>query len=290
MRAAIANNVTVGSGTWITPFTPILSDVGSQEMWEGAPRAPQRPLHGAEAHGEHLPVHLSDLVTGDPQHPGAGIHILLAQCSPRSRDLVVCARLHTRWRSGAFRSLFQGDATFRDRLAPGPLRVHHHLGHRHSDLLAGLPLHSLHGRFAGTVSLAGVEGRSPHVQNEEDERHPEIVDLDHHGAVPASARRRALPAGWAPRSATSCSTSSRSLPLPTSGRSGRTDALRTCSTMALSTSSCASFAAQNFFSGNNCVAEYGHFPSNFLLGVSTAANDINFRRQMRSRLSEGHSR
>src|SRR5262249_51780995 len=37
MRAAVANNVTVGSGTWVTPFTPILSDVGPQEMWEGAP-------------------------------------------------------------------------------------------------------------------------------------------------------------------------------------------------------------------------------------------------------------
>ena len=30
-------NVTVGHGSWITPFTPILSDVGSQEIWEGAP-------------------------------------------------------------------------------------------------------------------------------------------------------------------------------------------------------------------------------------------------------------
>jgi hypothetical protein len=39
----------------------------------------------------------------------------------------------------------------------------------------------------------------------------------------------------------------------------------------------------NFFSGNNCVAESGHFPSNFILGVSTLANDIQFRRQMRSR-------
>ena len=38
-----------------------------------------------------------------------------------------------------------------------------------------------------------------------------------------------------------------------------------------------------FFTGNNCVAEYGHFPSNFLLGVSTPVSDINFRRQMRSR-------
>ena len=37
MRAAIANNVTVGCGTWITPFTPILTNVGSHEIWEGAP-------------------------------------------------------------------------------------------------------------------------------------------------------------------------------------------------------------------------------------------------------------
>jgi hypothetical protein len=41
---------------------------------------------------------------------------------------------------------------------------------------------------------------------------------------------------------------------------------------------------RNFFSGNNCVAEHGQFPSNFLLGVSTPASDIRFRRQMRSRL------
>jgi non-ribosomal peptide synthetase-like protein len=41
---------------------------------------------------------------------------------------------------------------------------------------------------------------------------------------------------------------------------------------------------RNFFSGNNCVAEHGQFPSNFLLGASTPASDIQFRRQMRSRL------
>ncbi len=43
---------------------------------------------------------------------------------------------------------------------------------------------------------------------------------------------------------------------------------------------------RNFFAGNNCVAESGQFPSNFLLGVSTPGNDIRFRRQMRSRLGE----
>jgi hypothetical protein len=42
----------------------------------------------------------------------------------------------------------------------------------------------------------------------------------------------------------------------------------------------------NFFSGNNSVAEYGQYPSNFLLGVSTPGSDIQFRRQMRSRPGE----
>jgi hypothetical protein len=42
----------------------------------------------------------------------------------------------------------------------------------------------------------------------------------------------------------------------------------------------------HFFSGNNCVAEAGQYPSNFLLGVSTPVNNIQFRRQMRSRLGE----
>jgi amino acid adenylation domain-containing protein len=37
MRAAVADDVTVGRGSWITPFTPILTSVGAHEMWEGAP-------------------------------------------------------------------------------------------------------------------------------------------------------------------------------------------------------------------------------------------------------------
>jgi hypothetical protein len=42
----------------------------------------------------------------------------------------------------------------------------------------------------------------------------------------------------------------------------------------------------NFFCSNNSVAESGHLPTNFLLGVSTPASDIGFRLQMRSRLGE----
>ena len=41
----------------------------------------------------------------------------------------------------------------------------------------------------------------------------------------------------------------------------------------------------NFFASNNCVAESGQLPTNFLLGVSTPGSDIRFRRQMRSRHS-----
>ena len=43
--------------------------------------------------------------------------------------------------------------------------------------------------------------------------------------------------------------------------------------------------ANSFFS-NNSVAEHGQFPNNFLLGVSTPASDIRYRRQMRSRRGE----
>jgi non-ribosomal peptide synthetase-like protein len=43
---------------------------------------------------------------------------------------------------------------------------------------------------------------------------------------------------------------------------------------------------RNFFSGNNSVAEHGRLPTNFLLGVSTPVSDIQFRQQMRSRLGE----
>ncbi len=114
----------------------------------GSSRAPQRPLRRAQAHGAQLPVRAPDLVAGDLQHPDAGLHILLAQRGPHFCDLVAYQRPITRRRRRAFRRVLQGDAALRDRLAPGPLRVRHHLGHRRRDLFAGLSLHPLHGRVA----------------------------------------------------------------------------------------------------------------------------------------------
>ena len=99
MRAAIANNVTVGRGAWITPLTPILANVGSQEIWEGAPARLSGRCTRAEAHGDRLPVRLSDLATGDPQRPYADIPILLAHCGSHRRDLLARPRLSARRRS-----------------------------------------------------------------------------------------------------------------------------------------------------------------------------------------------
>jgi len=42
----------------------------------------------------------------------------------------------------------------------------------------------------------------------------------------------------------------------------------------------------NFFAGNNSVSDAGQYPANFLLGVSTPANDLWFRRQLNSRPDE----
>ena len=96
MRAAIANNVTVGRGTWITPFTPILTNGGLAGDVGRSSRAPQRPLHGAEAHRDRLPVRVSDLATGDLQLPYADLPILLAHRGPHRRHLLALPRLSTR--------------------------------------------------------------------------------------------------------------------------------------------------------------------------------------------------
>ncbi len=96
MRAAVANDVTVGRGTWITPFTPILGDVGPQEMWEGAPARRSGRCTRAQAYGPCLPERTSDLAAGDSQHSDADLSVLLAQRGSHRRDRVAGARLHTR--------------------------------------------------------------------------------------------------------------------------------------------------------------------------------------------------
>ncbi len=105
----------VGRGTWITPFTPILSDVGSHEMWEGAPAR----LSGrctelkrtANTCRYKQPIWLLETLNILMQ-----IFIFFwLNLLPGVRHPVARPRPHTGRRSRACRRVFQGDAAIRDR-------------------------------------------------------------------------------------------------------------------------------------------------------------------------------
>ena len=286
MRAAVANSVTVGRGTWITPFTPILADVGPHEMWEGAPAR------------------------------------LAGRCTELKRTASACQYTQPIWLLEILNILMQGFLTFWLSVAPTiaiswvalgfmfPGRAVLHSGYfgvtppfeivwrlalygfvtnwvsivvtstlgclfiRCTAAAPGLyPSHGLRAallmyrmnrmnviqrQWTWTIigqylrALAGV--RFPRVGASECDL---MVNL-----VPelASADSRAF---WCHQAFTNMldygaeHLKLRRLDLP-----------------------------RNFLCGNNSVAEYGKFPANFLLGVSTPASDIRFRRQMRSRLGE----
>ncbi len=212
MRAAIANNVTVGRGSWITPFTPILANVGSQEMWEGAPAR----LGGrctelkrtANACRYASPIWLLETLN------------ILMQVSIFFWLSVVPTAAILWFARGLIPA---GDAELSAeyfRVTPLFEIVWHLTLYAFITAWVTVVVTSLLGCLfirctaasPGLYPSRGLQGRSPHVPNAYNEPHPETVDLDHHRAVPAGARRRCASRGRAPRSATSCSISSRSLP------------------------------------------------------------------------------
>ena len=139
----------------------------------------------------------------------------------------------------------------------------------------------------GLFPSRGLSGALLLYRMNSDERHPAAVDLGDH-----RADLRALAGLRFPRvGGSECDVMFHLVPEVATADSprcsGRTDASATCSTTAPSISRCAaSTCPESSSRGNNCVAEHGDLPSNFLLGSSTPAGDIRFRRQMRSRLGE----
>jgi non-ribosomal peptide synthetase-like protein len=286
MRAAIADGVTVGRGSWITPFTPILSKVGSQEIWEGAPaRLSGRCtelMRTAKTCQYASPIWLLETAN------------ILMQIFI-SFWLVVVPTAAILWFA---RSLIPaGDASLSDeyfRATPlfdivwhltvyaliiswvtivltsvlGCLFIRYTAAspglYPSRGLSGALLLYRMHmmnriqRKWAWTVTgqylraLAGM--RFPHVGASECDLMfnlvPELASADTHVFWSNSCFTNMLDYG-------ARYFTLRQLDMP-----------------------------HNFFSGNNCVAEYGQFPSNFLLGVSTPGNGIQFRRQLRSRLGE----
>src|SRR5262245_2825758 len=286
MRAAVANNVTVGRGTWITPFTPILSDVGSQEMWSGAPAR----LNGrctelkrtAEVCRYASPIWLLETANIVMQI----FHFLCLNLVPTAvilwlaRGLIPAGEaelsnayfrvtplpeiaLHLTlfafivgWASVVVTSVL--DCLFIRWTAASP-GLHPSRGLRGALLLFRMGLmNSIQHRWTWTITgqylraLAGM--RFPRVGASE-------CDLMYN-LVPEAATADSQ-VFWS----NGCYTNMldygaehiklRHVDMP-----------------------------RNFFSGNNCVVEHGQFPTNFLVGVSTPASDIEFRRQMRSRPGE----
>ena len=286
MRAAIANNVRVGRGTWITPFTPILSDVGSQEMWEGAPAR------------------------------------LSGRCTELKRTANTCQYAYPIWLLETLNVLMQifvrfwlsavptaailwfargfipaGEAEFSDAyFSVTPLFeiVWHLTLYAFITTWVTVVVTSLLGCLfirctaasPGLYPSRGLRGALLMYRMNEMNRIQRLWTWTITGQY-----LRALAGMRFPRlGASECDVMFNLVP-----------EVATADSTVFWSNGCFTnmldYGAEhfklrqldmprNFFSGNNCVAEYGHFPSNFLLGVSTPASDIQFRRQMRSRLGE----
>ena len=286
MRAAVASNVTVGRGTWITPLTPILADVGPQQMWEGAPaRLAGRCTElkrTASACQYAQPIWLLEILNILMQGflnivlsvaPTAAISwLVLGWVFPGRAvldsgyfgvtppfEIVWRLALYgfiTTWVSSVVTSTLGCLFIRCTAAAPGlyPTR-----GLRAALLMYRMNrMNIIQRRWTWTIigqylrALAGV--RFPRVGASECDV---MVNL-----VPelASADSRAF---WCNHSFTDMldygaeHLKLRRLDMP-----------------------------RNLFTGNNSVVECGNLPANLVLGVSTPASDIRFRRQMRSRPGE----
>jgi non-ribosomal peptide synthetase-like protein len=286
MRAAIANNVTVGRGTWITPLTPILSDVGSQEMWEGAPARMSGRCTALKRTARNCqyayPVWFLETLN-------ILMQVLVFFC------LSVVPAAAILWLTSGFLPAEEAD------LSDAYLRV--------TPLFQVASQLTL-GAFVTTWTTIVVTSlltclfirctaASPGLYPSRGlscalllYRMSEMNRIQRLWTWTITGQYlRALAGMRFPRSgASECDVMFNLVPEQASADS-QVFWSNGCFTNMLD------YGAEhiklrqldmprNFFSGNNCVAEHGHFPSNFLLGVSTPASEVQFRRQMRSRLGE----
>jgi non-ribosomal peptide synthetase-like protein len=286
MRAAVAGGVTVGRGAWITPFTPALADVGAQEMWEGAPaRRVGRCTHLVRTANACRNVHPIWLLEGTNLFMQLFISFWLrvlpaAAILWLARDLIpadtadfsaayfmatplpeVIGRLTlygfvTTWLTLVVTSVLTCVFIRCTATRPGLYPSH---GLRGALLLYRMSMmNRIQQQWTWTITgqylraLAGM--RFPRTGGSECDIMfnlvPELTAADSVTFWSNGCFTNMLDYGAE-------HIALRRLDLP-----------------------------RNFFSGNNCVAEHGQLPSDFLLGVSTPCSDIRFRRQMRSRLGD----
>jgi non-ribosomal peptide synthetase-like protein len=286
MRAAVADHVTVGRGTWITPLTPILDDVGSEEMWEGAP-----------ARFSGRCTELKRTANGcQYAYPFWSMETLniLMQIFLDFWLLVVPTAAVTWFAATFIPSGEAGLASEYFRITPLHEIVWHMGLYAFITTWISVVLISVLGCLfvrwtAASPGLYPSRGVKAALLMYRLKRMNQIQRL--WTWTITGQYLRALAGLRFPRlGASECDVMLNLVPELASA-----DSLvfwsHGCFTNMLD------HGAEhlklrpldmpaNFFASNNCVAESGHFPANLLLGVSTPGNDIRFRRQMRSRLGE----
>jgi non-ribosomal peptide synthetase-like protein len=283
MRAAIANNVTVGRGSWITPFTAILSSVGPQEIWEGTP---------ARVSGR-----CTELMRAAKTFPYASPPWVMETANLLLQVftffwLVVAPTAAIMWCASGL--VGAGEADLYDEYFRGTPLL---------DVVLQLTIYALITTWVTLVVTsvlgclfirytAAAPGLYPsrglsgallmyrmHMMNRIQRQWTWTITGQY---------LRALAGMRFPRvGASECDLMFNLVP-ELANADSQVFWSNGCFTNMLDYGSRYITLRQldmphNFFAGNNCVAEYGQFPSNFLLGVSTPGSDIRFRRQLRSR-------
>ncbi|MCC7250306.1 AMP-binding protein, partial [Hyphomicrobium sp.] len=286
MRAAVANDVTIGRGTWITPFTPIFCDVGEHEMWEGAPAR------------------------------------LTGRCTELARTARVCRYDQPLWLLETFNILMQVCIFFLINLLPAAailwfardlipageagLADDYFQATSLTDIAWQLILYAFVSAWLVTVVLSVLgclfirwTRAAPGLYPSRGLKAALLIYRMHRlNAIQGQwtwtitgQYLRALAGLRFPRvGASECDVLFNLVPDAASADS-QVFWSNGCFTNMLDCSATHFTLRQldmphNFFSGNNCVAEFGQLPDNFLIGVSTPASDVQFRRQMRSRPGE----
>ncbi|MFY0611522.1 MAG: AMP-binding protein [Hyphomicrobiaceae bacterium] len=310
MRAGVASDVKVGRETWIAPFTPVVADVGSNELWEGAPgRATGRytKLRRTQAACQYtLPIWLLETLNVLMQImlvfllsilPTAIILWSVRQFIPMGETDLAGASFTT---SGAITETVQSSTS-----ETGGIR---------RDYFVTAPLYVIFGHLAGyafitmwlTIVITSIldclfirmTATSPGIYGSRGLRAALLMYR--------MSLLNGIQVFWTWTITGQYLRALSGLRLPHVGASecdimfNLVPEVASADTKVFwsngSFTNVLDYGAEhialrqidmppNFFSGNNCVIENGALPDNFLVGVSTPCSDVGYRRQMRSRPS-----
>ena len=286
MRAAVADSVTVGRGSWVTPLTPVLHDVGAHEMWEGAP---------ARFAGRYTALRRPGKLCSDamPSWLTETLNILMQVFL--DFVLIVGPTAAVTWFAVAFiptRGTELASAYFR--ITPLPEIVWHLGLYTFTTTWVTIIILSLLGCIflrvtAASPGLHTSRGLSGALLLYRIMRFNQLQRL-WTWTITGQYLRALAGLRFTRVGGSECDLMHNLVP-----ELGNADSQvfwsHGCYTNMLDYGAEHITIRQlemprNFFAANNCVAEFGQFPTNFLLGVSTPGSDIRFRRQMRSRLAE----